>query len=125
MAESYGKVGQSSRGLTLIAEAAQLAEETGESWADPEIQRDKGELLLLRAEDDRAERAFRRAIEIAGGQGGKAFELRAATSLSRLWQRQGKTGEAGKLLSETYGWFTEGFDTADLKAAKALLEELG
>ena len=71
-----------------------------------------------------AEECFRRAIDIARRQSAKSLELRAVTSLSRLWQKQGKTEEARQMLAEIYGWFTEGFDTADLKEAKALLEEL-
>ncbi len=71
-----------------------------------------------------AEGCFRRAIDIARRQSAKSLELRAVMSLSRLWQKQGKTEEARQMLAEIYGWFTEGFDTADLKEAKALLEEL-
>jgi predicted ATPase len=94
----------------------------------------KGELLLqsagqMRASggpsvESEAEACFRRAIDIARRQEAKAFELRPAMSLSRLWQRQGKRAEARQLLADVYGWFTEGFDTADLQEAKALLEEL-
>ena len=76
------------------------------------------------ADEQQAEACFQNALKVARGQSAKSLELRAATSLSRLWQRQGKTAEARQLLGEIYGWFTEGFDTADLKAAKTLLEEL-
>ena len=75
-------------------------------------------------EENEVEACFKRATEVACWQQAKSLELRAAMSLSRLWQRQGKIGEARQLLGDIYGWFTEGFDTADLKRAKALLEEL-
>ena len=84
-------------------------------------------MLLALPEIDRpeAERCFRKAIEVAREQGAKWWELRAATSLARLWRDWGKQAEAHDLLAPVYGWFTEGFDTADLKDAKALLDELG
>ena len=99
---------------------------TGERWYEPELYRLKGELLLAHAmgHDTEAETCFRQALDIARRQQAKSWELRAALSLSRLWQRQGKRDEARELLAEVYGWFTEGFDTADLQEAKALLEEL-
>jgi predicted ATPase len=86
----------------------------------------KGELLVQLSHPDelQAESCFQKALAIARRQSAKSLELRAAMSLSRLWQRKGKTAEARQLLAEIYGWFTEGFDTADLKQAKALLEEL-
>jgi predicted ATPase len=91
-----------------------------------ELYRIKGELLLGQTvpDEEEAESCFQKAIEVARSQTAKSLELRAAMSLSRLWQRQGKMPEARQLLTDIYGWFTEGFDTADLKAAKALLEEL-
>ena len=87
----------------------------------------KGELLLRRDDSNAVEsqRCFERAIEIARGQNGKSLELRATMSLARLLTRQGHRDEARAMLAEIYGWFTEGFDTADLKNAKALLDELG
>jgi predicted ATPase len=90
------------------------------------LYRVKGELLLRRSAEHQAEAesCFRQALEIARRQGAKSLELRAAMSLSRLWQRQGKRAEARQLLAEVYGWFTEGFDTPDLQEAKVLLEEL-
>ncbi len=86
-----------------------------------------GDLLLRRnpSAPDQAEVSYRRAIERARSQEAKSWELRAATSLARLWCDQGKPAEARALLAPVYGWFTEGFDTLDLKEAKALLEELG
>ena len=93
---------------------------------DVELQRLKGEIRLAQdpAAVEEAESLFLRAIEIAKSQEGKSFELRAATSLARLWSRQGKKDEARELLAPIYDWFTEGFDTQDLKDAQALLEEL-
>jgi predicted ATPase len=90
------------------------------------LHRLKGELLLLLSTDNRAEAegCFHWALDVARRQQAKSLELRVATSLSRLWQQQGKRAEAYQLLAEIYGWFTEGFDTPDLQDAKALLEEL-
>jgi len=86
----------------------------------------KGELLLTRSSEPHtnAETCFRQALEVAQRQGAKSLELRAAMSLSQLWQRQGQRTEGHQLLAPIYGWFTEGFDTADLQEAKALLEAL-
>jgi predicted ATPase len=93
---------------------------------EPELLRLKGELLLGQAVPTLrdTETCFQEAIDISRRQGAKSLELRAVMSLSRLWQKQGKKDEARQMLAEIYGWFTEGFDTADLKEAKALLEEL-
>jgi class 3 adenylate cyclase/predicted ATPase len=106
----------------------QLAEtaESGQRWHDAELHRLRGELLLKRQPVDaaEAEAAFTRAIEIARDQQARSFELRASTSLARLWRDQGKRAEVRDLLARIYGWFTEGFDTLDLKQAKALLDEL-
>ena len=126
LAEASAKVGQHEAGLTLLAEALAVANDTGERRWEAELYRLKGELLLARAaeHDAEAETCFRQALDIARRQQAKSWELRAAMSLSRLWQRQGKRAEASELLAPVYGWFTEGFDTADLQEAKALLEEL-
>ena len=93
---------------------------------EPEVHRLMGDLLLRRnpSAADRAEISYRRAIERARSQEAKSWELRASTSLARLWRDQGKCTEARKLLAPVYGWFTEGFDTADLQEARALLDEL-
>jgi predicted ATPase len=98
----------------------------GERWCEAELQRLKGVLLLQQASDNQAEAeaCFHHALDIARNQQAKSFELRAATSLARLWQQQGKSDAAQQVLGDVYGWFTEGFDTADLQDAKALLEEL-
>jgi predicted ATPase len=95
------------------------------AW-DADLYRVKGEFMLLQgAEEPDVEACFHTALEIAQRQGAKSYELRAAMSLARLWQCQGKRAAARQRLSEVYGWFTEGFDTADLQEAKALLEALG
>jgi predicted ATPase len=126
LAEAYGEAGTAEEGLKLLDEAEAVMETGGERWYEAEQHRIKGELLLARSARNRAKAAaaFRHAIEVARGQEAKSLELRAATSLARLWQTQKKTAEARDLLAPVYGWFTEGFDTADLKDAKALLDEL-
>ena len=100
--------------------------ETGERWYAPELHRLKGALLLQQTPDNSASAAsrFQHALDLARNQQARSFELRTATSLARLWQRQGNHQEAYDLLAPVYGWFTEGFDTADLRDAKALLDEL-
>jgi class 3 adenylate cyclase/predicted ATPase/DNA-binding winged helix-turn-helix (wHTH) protein len=124
MADAYGQMGQPEEGLRLLAEALAVMDDTGERWWEAEVHRLQGELLLRHTVPDttQAEACFRQALEIARRQAAKSLELRAATSLSRLWQQQGKRAEARALLAPIYGWFTEGFDTADLQEAKALLE---
>jgi predicted ATPase len=126
LADAYGTMGQPEEGLTALAEALTLVDATGERWYEPELYRLKGELLLQQSSDNATEAAsyFHYALGITRGQQAKSFELRTATSLARLWQQQGKRQEAHNLLAPVYGWFTEGFDTADLKDAKALLGEL-
>jgi predicted ATPase len=126
LAEAYGESGQAEEGLRLLAEALTTADHQGMHLWEPELYRVKGELLLRQRAPDapEAESCFRQALDVAGRQQAKSLELRAAMSLSRLWQRQGRRDEARELLAEVYGWFTEGFDTVDLREAKALLEEL-
>jgi predicted ATPase/DNA-binding IscR family transcriptional regulator len=127
LAETLGNESRAEEALNVLAEALAVSSENGEQFYEAEIYRLKGELLLAtpRAENrSEAESCFRRAIEIARRQHAKSWELRAVTSLSRLLQKQGKKDEARRMLAEIYGWFTEGFDTADLREAKALLEEL-
>jgi predicted ATPase len=105
-----------------------VVDKTGERVYEAELYRLKGELTLqshVQHRESEAEACFLRAIAIARQQQAKSLELRATTSLTRLWQRQGKQKEAHALLSEIYHWFTEGFDTKDLQEAKALIEELG
>jgi predicted ATPase len=127
LAEAHGIMAQPEAGLTVLVEALALIDTTGERWCEPELYRLKGALLLQQASDNQAEAesCFHHALDIARNQQAKSFELRTATSLARLWQSQGKREEARQVLAEVYNWFTEGFDTADLKDAKALLDELG
>jgi predicted ATPase len=127
LAEAYGMMGHQETGLTMLTEALALVDTTGEHWYEPALYRLKGELLLQLSSDNQAEaeNCFQQAITVAQNQQAKSFELRAATSLARLWPQQGKRQEAYDLLAPIYGWFTEGFDTADLQDAKALLNELG
>jgi adenylate cyclase len=137
LAETYGQRGQPQEGLSTLAVALAAVEKTGEQWCKAELCRLKGMLTLQSAvtnsqsliphsqAETEAEEYFLTAIEIARRQHAKSLELRAAMSLSRLWQQQGKKEEAHRMLAEVYGWFTEGFDTKDLQEAKALLEELG
>ena len=146
LAETYGKVGQSEEGLRSLSEALTLVDTTGERYYEAEIYRLKGELTLKKTVDGRrstvaekeAEACFLKAIEIARKQSAKSWELRATMSLVRLRQQQARRdasrathpetrrrlNEAHQMLSDIYNWFTEGFDTADLKEAKALLEAL-
>jgi predicted ATPase/class 3 adenylate cyclase len=126
LAEAHGKLGQPEEGLTVLAEALAIVENTGERNWEAELHRCKGELLLMQEGQKvrPAEECFRQALDTARRQQAKSLELRAAMSLSRLWQQQGKQEEAKQLLAEIFDWFSEGFDTADLKDAKALLMEL-
>ncbi len=107
-----------------MAEALALVERRDERDWEAEIYRVKGELLLESGGSSEAETCFRRAIEVARRQSAKSLELRATTSLARLLDKQGRRHEARQVLGEIYGWLTEGFDTADLKDAKALLDAL-
>jgi predicted ATPase len=126
LADVHGTLGEPEAGLTVVTEALTLMDTTGERWYEPELHHLQGELLLQQSSDNHpeAESCFQQAICIAQHQQAKSWELRAATSLARLWQQQGKHQEAYDLLAPIYGWFTEGFDTADLQEAKALLDAL-
>jgi class 3 adenylate cyclase/tetratricopeptide (TPR) repeat protein len=126
IAQSQGHFGQYSEALVAIGEALTLIEESGECMFEAEVHRIKGELLVAKNLSGlaQAEESFRTAIDIAGRQNAKSWELRAATSLARLLRDTNRRDEARTMLAEIYNWFTEGFDTADLKDAKALLEEL-
>jgi predicted ATPase len=110
--------------MTLLDDALEIVERTGERWFAAELNRHKGQLLLRRGHAEAAEELYRTALGIAREQEAKLWELRAAVSLARLRRRQSRRAEARDLLAPVYGWFTEGFDTADLKDAKALLDEL-
>ncbi|HEX4947200.1 MAG TPA: AAA family ATPase [Blastocatellia bacterium] len=125
MAEAFWCAGQIAEAMATVDEALAMTARNQDCYYDAELHRLRGELLLLNgATETEAETCFQQAIEVAQHQSAKSWELRATMSLARLWQRQGKTAEAQQRLAEIYGWFTEGFDTADLQDAKALLEEL-
>jgi predicted ATPase len=127
LAEAAGHAGQVVEGLRLLTKAWVTLEESKQGQFLAEAHRVQGELLLRQAVPNasQAEACFQQALAVARRQQAKSWELRAAMSLSRLWQSQGKRQEASDLLAPIYDWFTEGFDTADLQEAKALLEELG
>jgi predicted ATPase len=124
LAEAQAKAGQPEEGLATLAEALALVEETDERFCEAELHRLRGELLLMQGGEAEAEASLHQAIEVARRQSARSWELRATTSLARLWQKQGRTDEARQVLTEIYDWFTEGFDTRDLKEAKVLLEKL-
>jgi predicted ATPase len=127
LAEVCAQGGQTTAGLEALAEAFVTLPKSGARWWEAELYRLRGELLLQHAmaQPGEAEACFQQALAVARRQQAKSLELRAAMSLVRLWQRQGKSTEAHQLLVEVYGWFTEGFDTADLQEARALLTALG
>jgi predicted ATPase len=116
--------GQIEEGLTLLNNALQIVEQTGQRWFAAELIRHKGQLLLRQGRTEAAEKLYRKALSIAEEQEAELWELRAAASLTRLRRGQGHRAEARDLLAPVYGWFTEGFNTPDLKEAKALLDEL-
>jgi predicted ATPase len=140
LAEAHGKLGRPADGLALLDQALPLTESTDERWYESELHRLKGDLLLqadrpARGEKRRAagkrkpapdvaEASLQTALAVARRQQAKSLELRAAMSLSRLWQQRGQRRQAHELLSETFAWFREGFTTADLRDAQALLAEL-
>jgi predicted ATPase len=126
LAAAHAELGQLDDAWRNIGEAMSTMETTKESWFEAEVNRIAGEIALKSPEPDsaKAQAYFERALAVARQQQAKSWELRAATSIARLWRDQGKRGEARELLAPVYGWFTEGFDTLDLKEAKALLDEL-
>jgi predicted ATPase len=121
LAEAYGQSGRVEEGLSLLAEARAAVEQTGARFWEAEVQRLTGEFLLRQAVPDEEQAAayFQQALDVARRQQARSLELRAAMSLSCLWQRQGKSTKARELLAPLYGWFTEGFDTPDLQDARA------
>jgi class 3 adenylate cyclase/DNA-binding winged helix-turn-helix (wHTH) protein/predicted ATPase len=126
LAEAYGRGGQAAAGLRVLDEALVVVQKNAEGYFEAEIYRLKGELLLqhVAGREEEAEACFHQALDVARRQQAKSLELRAAMSLSCLWQQQGKREEARQQLAGNYSWFTEGFDTPDLQEAKALLEAL-
>ena len=124
LAEVCWHIGQAEEGLKAAEDGLAMSRRTGNTHYDAELWRLRGELLKMEDKTEEAEPCFQKAIQIARQQAAKSFELRACTSLARLWQKKGKQNEARQLLGEIYTWFTEGFDTADLREAASLLEEL-
>jgi predicted ATPase len=125
LAMAYAELGQSDDARRCIDDAIEKVERSKEKWCEAEVHRIAGEIALKSPEPDvaKAEAYFERALAVARKQQAKSWELRAAMSMARLWRDQGKRDEARNLLAPVYGWFTEGFDTLDLKEAKALLDE--
>ena len=126
LAEVQGRAGRAAVSLDLASEAVDQAGRMEAQWIEADLHRLRGELLLALPEPERpaAEACFLRALAVAREQGARLWKLRAATSLARLWQAQGRCVEARDLLASVHGWFTEGLDTRDLRDAKALLDEL-
>ena len=126
LARAFAAIGELNDARRCIGEAMTAIETTKERRYEAEANRVAGEILLLEAQPDpaKAELSFQQALAIAREQQAKSWELRAATSLARHWRDQGKPQQARELLAPVYGWFTEGFDTRDLKEAKALVDEL-
>jgi predicted ATPase len=126
LAEACGEAGQPEDGFTMLTEAFEVSSRTHERWDEAERYRLRGQLLLMQDESNaaQAEGSFQRATEVARQQSGKSLELRATMSLARLIAKHGRRDEARTMLAEIYNWFSEGFDTADLKDAKTLLDEL-
>jgi predicted ATPase len=126
LARAYAEVGQCDSAWRSVGEAMTMVETTTERWCEAEVNRVAGDIALISPERDvgKAQAYFDKALTIARAQQAKSWELRAAMSMARLWRDQGKRGEARELLAPVYGWFTEGFNTRDLKEAKALLDEL-
>jgi predicted ATPase len=126
IAEALGRAGQIADGLAVAEQAIERCKQTNERWLFAELLRVKGELMLRKesAAAAKAEDSFQEALDWARRQGALSWELRDAMSLARLWRSRGKVQQACELLAPVYGWFTEGFDTRDLKEAKVLLDEL-
>jgi adenylate cyclase len=128
LAEAYMQGGQEEAALHALAEALAHVDNSGEHYYEAELHRLKGECLMaqtgMRCKEREAQECFRQALDVAHSQQAKSLELRAASSLGRLWQQQGRRTEAHQILEGIYGWFTEGFETPDLQEAQALLEAL-
>jgi predicted ATPase len=126
LAKAHAQLGQMDDAWRCVDEAITIMRASGETWFEAELHRVSGEIALMGSNPDaeKAEAYFNRALELSRQQQAKSWELRAATSMARLWRDQGKVQQARELLAPVYGWFTEGFDTLDLKQAKTLLDEL-
>jgi predicted ATPase/DNA-binding SARP family transcriptional activator len=125
LAQAQAKTGQIEDGLNTLREALELVEQRDERLWESELHRMRGEILLMQNNQAESESSLHKAIDIARQQNAKSWELRASVELARLWHKQGRTSDALQMLEKIYGWFTEGFDTPDVRAAKALIEELG
>ena len=121
---AHGAAGEAAEGQRLSADALDAGRASGERWFEAELYRLKGELRLADGDQATAEACFHSAIAFAREQSAKLWEFRATTSLARLWADRGKRAEASNLLVPVYGWFTEGFDSPDLRDAKTLLDKL-
>jgi len=124
LADAHARLGRPGEGLNCLVEAAEIIEATNERNEEAELHRLRGDLLIAKGDRAAAERNYYRALAVAQRQGAKLFELRAATSLARLWRDQGKRTEVENLLAPIYGWFTEGLDTPVLTQTKALLDQM-
>jgi predicted ATPase len=126
LARAYAELGQFEEAWRCIGEALNAVETTKEKWCEADILRIAGEIALMSPERDavKAEAHFKRALAVAREQHAKSWELRAAMSMARLWNNQGRRQQARELIAPVYGWFTEGLETLDLREAKALLDEL-
>jgi predicted ATPase len=126
LAAAHAELGQLHEAWRCIGEAMSIIETAKERWVEAEVNRVAGEIAIKSPESDaaKAQAYFERALEVAREQPAKSWELRAAMSMARLWRDQAKRNEAHDLLAPVYGWFTEGFDTVDLKEARTLLDEL-
>jgi predicted ATPase len=122
--EALRQAGDHAGALAAVTEGLAASEESGERWWQAELYRLRGLVLMSQHDGEAAEASLQSALLMARAQQAKSLELRAATSLARLWGEQRRRAEAHDFLAPVYGWFTEGFDTADLKEAKALLDEL-
>jgi len=126
LSKTYAELGQFDDAWRCIGEAMTAVEATKERWWEADVHRTAGEIALMSPQPDaaRAEAHFERALAVARQQQAKSWELRAAMSMARIWRDRGKRAEARELLAPVYSWFTEGFETLDLKEAKTLLDEL-
>jgi predicted ATPase len=124
LARAQARAGALDDALATLDRVLEHVRVARDPWYEPDLLRIRGELLLEKGKFEAAERSFSAALGQARATAARAWELRAATSLARLWRDQGRRAEAHDLLAPVYGWFTEGFDTADLKDARALLDEL-
>jgi predicted ATPase len=124
LAEGLARHGDRTAALAALREGLETARATGEQYWDAELHRLAGTVLLAQNKQDESQACFQQAIRTAQSQGAKALELRATTSLALMWGEQGRRAQASDVLAPLYGWFTEGFDTADLRDAKALLADL-